>query len=236
LRALELPGEEASRLDEAGQRRVLMLDLCLWGREKLPGSLTESLERLQNNPTLRAELVELLDYRLGCVDEVAPALELPFVCPLTLHGQYTRDEILAALGHWTRAEQREMREGVLHLAAIKADVFLFTLNKTEQHFSPTTMYQDYAINEHLFHWQSQSTTSPESATGQRYIGHEKLGYTVLLFGREDRKAGGLSAPFSFLGPARYINHAGSRPMSITWRLEQPLPAKLLRRMARLAVG
>jgi hypothetical protein len=129
-----------------------------------------------------------------------------------------------------------MREGVLHLPAIRADVFLFTLNKTEQHFSPTTMYQDYAINEHLFHWQSQSTTSPESPTGQRYIGHEKLGYTVLLFGREDRKAGDLSAPFAFLGSAHYVSHTGSRPMSITWRLGQPLPAKLLRRMARLAVG
>jgi hypothetical protein len=170
------------------------------------------------------------------VDEVPPTLQLPFVCPLTLHAMYTRDEILAALGDWTRAEQKGMREGVRHLPPIKADVFLFTLNKSEQHFSPTTMYQDYAINDHLFHWQSQSTTSPESPTGQRYIGHEKSGYTVLLFGREDREAGGLSAPFYFLGPARYVSHTGSRPMSITWRLVHPLPAKLLRRMARLAVG
>jgi hypothetical protein len=40
-------------------------------------------------------------------------LQLPFQCPLTLHALYTRDEILAALGHWTREERREMREGVL---------------------------------------------------------------------------------------------------------------------------
>jgi len=44
---------------------------------------------------------------------------------------HTRDEILAALGHWTRAEQKEMREGVLCLPAVKADVSLFTLNKTD---------------------------------------------------------------------------------------------------------
>jgi hypothetical protein len=236
LRVLQLLEEETSQLDETGQRRMLMLDLCLWGKDKLPRSVPESLQRLRSNPTLRVELLELLDYRLGCVDEVPPSLELSFTCPLTLHGQYTRDEILAALGHWTRAEQREMREGVLHLPAIQEDVFLFTLNKTQQHFSPTTMYQDYAINEHLFHWQSQSTTSPESPTGRRYIGHEKLGYTVLLFGREEKKAADLSAPFSFLGPARYVSHRGSRPVSITWQLEHPLPAKLLRRMARLAVG
>jgi len=189
MRLVKAQGEDVSKLNEVDERRLLMLDLCLWGRDKLPPSAAESLQRLHANPSLREELVELLGYRLGCVDEVPPALQLPFACPLTLHALYTRDEILAALGHWTRGTQKEMREGVLHLPAILADVFLFTMNKTETHFSPTTMYQDYAINEHLFHWQSQSTTSPESPTGQRYIGHEKLGHTVLLFGREDKKAG-----------------------------------------------
>jgi hypothetical protein len=181
-------------------------------------------------------LAELLQYRLACIAAVAPPLDLPFPGPLTLHPLYTRDEILAALGYWTRSERKEMREGVLHLPEISADVFLFTLNKTEQHFSPTTMYQDYAINERLFHWQSQSTTSADSPTGRRYIEHEARGHRILLFGREDKAASGLSAPFFFLGPARYVSHTGSRPMSITWQLEQPLPAKLLRRMARLAVG
>ncbi|HRK32046.1 MAG TPA: hypothetical protein PLD59_13325, partial [Tepidisphaeraceae bacterium] len=47
---------------------------------------------------------------------------------------------------------------------------------------------------------------------------------------------GLSSPFFFLGPADYVSHEGSRPISIMWRLRRPLPAKLYRRMARLAVG
>jgi hypothetical protein len=97
------------------------------------------------------------------------------------------------------------------------------------------MYQDYAINEHLFHWQSQSTTSADAPTGRRYIEHERLGQTILLFGREYKKENGLAAPYFFLGPARYVSHTGSRPMSITWRLEHPLPARLMRRMARLLV-
>jgi hypothetical protein len=98
------------------------------------------------------------------------------------------------------------------------------------------MYQDYAINVRLFHWQSQSTTSAESPTGRRYVEHVQRGYTVLLFGREQKSRNGLAQPFSFLGPARYIDHRGSRPMSITWRLEHPLPARLLRTLARLAVA
>jgi hypothetical protein len=129
-----------------------------------------------------------------------------------------------------------MREGVLHLPECKSDVFLVTLNKTEAHFSPTTMYQDYAINERLFHWQSQSTTSAGSPTGQRYVEHHVRGYTVLLFAREHRNRNGLSEPFVFLGPARYVSHTGSRPMSITWKLQHDLPARLFRILARLSVA
>jgi len=227
------PGLE---LAEEDARRLLMMDLSLWGRKELMPSPAESLRRLRENETLCAELVELLRYQLAQVDEVPPRLTVPFPCPLTLHSLYTRDEVLAALGHWTREEQKELREGVLHIPEIKADVFLFTLNKTEKQFSPSTMYRDYAISEDLFHWQSQSTTSAQSPTGRRYIEHKALGYTVLLFGREEKSVNNLSAPFYFLGPAEYATHIGSRPMSITWRLKSPLPAKLMRRMARLAVG
>jgi hypothetical protein len=235
---LERNGNEADdlKLDDKSERFLLMTDLCLWGKDNLPNSSADSLARLFANPTLLAELVELLRYRLTCLDEVPPQLKLPFLCPLTLHALYTRDEILAALGDWTRTGQTEMREGVRHLRDIQTDIFLITLNKTEKEFSPTTMYHDYAINEYLFHWQSQSTTSADSPTGKRYIQHEQNGHTILLFGRENKKANGLTTPFYFLGTACYVKHTGTRPMSITWRLRQPMPAKLLRRMGRLAVG
>jgi superfamily II DNA or RNA helicase/HKD family nuclease len=223
-------------LDTVDERRLLMLDVSLWGRDSWPSSAAEGLGRLDANPTLRDELLQLLAHRLGAVDSVAPRLRLPFACPLTLHAPYTRDEVLVALGHWTRAHRKEFREGVLHLPDLKADVFFFTLNKTEAHFSPTTMYQDYAVNERLFHWQSQSTTSADSPTGRRYVEHAARGHTVLLFGREHKTRNGLARPFAFLGPARYLSHTGSRPMSITWELTHPLPARLFRTLARLSVA
>ena len=222
-------------LDPVEERRLLMADLSLWGNRDLPGSSEESIRRLDANPTLRAELLELLRIRLDGIDTVAPRLELPFPCPLSLHGAYTRDEVLAALGRWTRLERRDLREGVLHLPEIGADVFFFTLNKTEKHYSPTTMYQDYAINDRRLHWQSQSTTSADSPTGRRYIEHGARGHTILLLGREN-KGKGLAEPYAFLGPARYAGHTGSRPMSIIWELKHPLPARLFRVLARLSVA
>src|SRR5438105_13156186 len=61
---------------------------------------------------------------------------------------------------------------------------------------------------HLIHWQSQSPTSADSKTGRRYIEHERLGYTVLLFARENKSTNSLAAPFYFLGPARYVTYSG----------------------------
>lgn len=148
--------------------------------------------------------------------------------PLALHATYSREEILAALG-WT-AEGRSpatMREGVAWCPAVNADAFLITLKKSDTDYSPTTMYRDFALSQDLFHWESQSTTSAASPTGQRYINHRKAGSHILLFVREAKKSVyGDGAPYVFLGPADYVSHEGEKPMAITWRLRRPMPAEV----------
>lgn len=115
---------------------------------------------------------------------------------------------------------------------------MITLNKSDKDYSPTTMYNDYSINETLFHWQSQSTTSAFSPTGQRYIHHVQMGSKVLLFVREFKtdNISAVAEAYTFLGPATYVKHEGSRPMNITWRLEYPIPARFLKKTNKLLVG
>ncbi len=83
------------------------------------------------------------------------------------------------------------------------------------------MYRDYPISPALFHWESQSTTSVASPTGQRYLTGSS---TVLLFVREEQKDEFGTAPYLFLGPATYESHVGERPIAITWQLEHTMPA------------
>ena len=54
-------------------------------------------------------------------------------------------------GHWTpeKINVHGKREGVLYLRDKNLDVFFITLNKSGKHFSPSTMYNDYAISERL---------------------------------------------------------------------------------------
>jgi hypothetical protein len=237
MTAITGPEPIVNNLREESRRLLLMSHFSLWGRDNRFSSLDEAFLQLRRNTVLCDELLDMLRLRIEQSEFEPRHVELPFICPLELHGAYTRDEVLAGLGHWTFERQPEMREGVIHLAAIDADAFLFTLQKSERDYSPTTMYEDYAISDTLIHWQSQSTTSVESPTGQRYIHHRKNNHAILLFCREYRKSRrGLSSPFYFLGPADYGGHTGSRPISITWRLRHPLPAKLYREFARLAIA
>lgn len=142
-------------------------------------------------------------------------------------------EILVALGHCSFRNRPIQQTGVLHLKEHKMDGFFVTLQKSEDEYSPTTMYEDYLISHDLFHWQTQSNTSEQSSTGQRYLRHEEMGYTPLLFVRETKNLPSvLTAPYHFLGPCQYVSHTSSRPISITWRLKHPVPAGLYRAMAR----
>ena len=52
--------------------------------------------------------------------------------------------------------------------------------------------------------------------------------------KTDRKTGGAQA-YTYLGTAKYVKHEGSRPMNITWSLDQPIPAKYLKKTNKLVV-
>ncbi len=69
---------------------------------------------------------------------------------------------------------------------------------------------------------------------------EVCGLMALLMERTDTLVypSGLpfACPYYFLGPANYVRHSGSQPMSIVWRLKYPMPARLTRTTRRLAVA
>ena len=217
-------------LGDRERRLLTMLHMDLWSGERDLG-LDAGFERLWRNPARREELRELLDALDEGANVVPRALNLPLPIPLSVHCQYTRDEILAATGVSTPERAYPLREGVKYDEASKCDLLLFTITKSEHHYSPTTMYRDYAISRQLLHWESQSTTTERSPTGQRYINHAQRGSHILLFVRERPS----DRAYTFLGTARYVSHTGERPLAITWRLDEPLPEAVYA-MSRVAAG
>ncbi len=212
--------------------RMWAITLFPDGQKDSPKDPALAITRFAKETALKEEISELLDFLYDRIDIIPQKAELPYPCALEVYDSYTRDQLFAALGF---AKPASIREGVKYLDHTNSDtvtrptdVFLVTLNKSQKEFSDTTLYEDYSIDRHLFHWQSQSTTTPESKTGQRYLSQRETGGIVLLFVRSAKQDACRNAmAYTFLGTAKIVSHEGSQPISIIYRLDHSIPAKYI---------
>ncbi len=234
----ELPAEALDPNTFSG-RALMGLHFAIWGPASTLPSLRESMDRLRRHRALAGELGELFDLLEEQAEHVSEPLERHMQwqhrIPLSVHSRASLDEILAAFGRMTFERRNRLRQGVDFDLVTQSDLFFVTLEKAEGHYSPTTMYRDYAISPDLFHWESQSTTSVQSPTGQRYLNHQRQGTNVFLFARHRKHEAGRTAAYTCLGAAEYVSHERSRPIAITWRLRKPMPDDFFRE-AKVAAG
>ncbi|MGB7843808.1 MAG: DUF3427 domain-containing protein, partial [Salinimicrobium sp.] len=147
-------------------------------------NIKESITSLAKNKTMLQEMHEFIEYQIEKIEFIEKDIKLSFPFPLKLHSRYNREEILAAIGLSSFKKKSSNREGSAYNKKLNAEALFVTLKKTEKEYSPTTMYEDYAVNKTLFHWQSQNSISPDSPKGESYINHKELNKKILLFVRE----------------------------------------------------
>ncbi|MFD5100549.1 DUF3427 domain-containing protein [Streptomyces albidochromogenes] len=215
-------------LSEHDQAFARMLFFSLWPLGGNFSSYQDAFDSLRPQEAFRSELRQVLAHVLDEVDHVAiPLLGDHAGLPLSVHASYSREEILPALGQSAIGGSMpgHFREGVKWCENIQTDALLITLEKDEKDFSPETRYKDYARSDTLFHWESQNQTSESSPTGLRYRTHKQNGSHILLFVRRYKKTDiGGPQPWMLLGPADFLEHEGSKPMGIIWRLRHQMPA------------
>jgi hypothetical protein len=209
-------------LSDVEQSLARMLFFSLWPGGGRHGSYDAGLATIRDELAARDETRAVIDLAFDAARHQAFRLEGTLSdVPLSVHARYQREEILAALDYANLDRvPTSMMQGVAYSEARNTDIFFATLKKSEADYSPTTMYRDYPISPTLFHWESQSTTTVASPTGQRHING---GSTVLLFVRDEYKDDLGTSPYLFLGPATYVQHTGERPIAITWRLAHSMP-------------
>ena len=219
------------------QLMLLMLHYDIWQNPGGFVSLEESINAIGNNPQFVQEIIEVMEYLLDKIDFIEKEIQLPYEQPLKLHGRYTREQILTAFGFSSFDKKASNREGVANNKELNTELLFIDLIKSEEDFSPTTMYNDYAVSDTLFHWQSQNATSPESSKGLSYISHEASNKHILLFIREkSTDQYGNTMGYVFVGDGKLKDYYGSKPMSINWQLSEPIPNYLWKESAKLSVG
>ncbi|MCG7408975.1 DUF3427 domain-containing protein [Paenibacillus sp. ACRRX] len=197
--------------------------------------IIEGVQSIVSCKMFRDEILEILKYNYAHINFVDKQNEFPYACPLDLHCKYSMDQVLAAFDFWNEDNAPAFREGVKYFDDKGTDIFFITLNKSNKDFSPSTLYEDYAINERLFHWQTQSRISEGTNTAKRYVNHKQMGTRIALFVREYKDQNNYTAPFIFLGEAEYMKHEGNKPMSFVWRLKEEMPPELVP-VANKAIG
>lgn len=223
--------------DENEKAMLLMLHYDIWQNAGGYKSLEESIRSIGKNKILVDEIIEVLEILIDKVDFKEIEIQLPYSQPLKLHARYTRDQVLAAFGLSTFERKSPSREGVAENVYLNTELLFINLIKSEENFSPTTMYDDYAISETLFHWQSQNSSRPDIGKGLSYIRHQENDKKILLFIREKAKdENGNTMGYVFIGEAIFKENEGEKPMNIKWELNEPIPNYLWKESAKMSIG
>ncbi len=230
---LETPTEEE-------QLFQLMFHYDIWldaGTKLHFDTIEESLGMLRLNSVLLGELKEVLAILIQGISFIEKKIDVGYALPLRLHSRYNRDQILSGLRFHEFTKKSSNREGIALNKSLNTEALFVTLKKSEKEYSPTTLYDDYAISEDLFHWQSQNRASPENASGLAYIKQQMTGRKILIFVREQNEDEyGNTLSYVFLGEADFMKSTGAKPMNVEWKLQEPMPAYIWKESGKLAVG
>ena len=214
-------------LNAADALGVQMLAYQIDGRHEQAAGHEAFMVRLEHHPAIAAELVELsalLQVRSSLGVHPVPGLE---DTPLCLHAGYGTREILTAVGWLTASRRVPFQAGTLSLLIRQTELLFVTLDKSEG-YHDRIAYHDYAISAERFHWQSQNSAGPDTSGGRRYLESASNGWQFQLFVRPRK-----GEAYRACGPVTLESAEGNRPMSIVWRLQTPLPARLFREFSVL---
>jgi len=208
---------------ELSDNKVLATTLFYNKKRDVKESVSQLKNQLADEPSMKNELEQLFEaLRDNCEFPVYEVSNPPHM--FKAHATYFTDQIATML------EVTPPREGVYYDKKTDTDLFFVTINKSEKEYSPTTMYDDFAISSNEFQWDSQSKTKESSTTGKRYIQTGRDRNPALLFVREKKKHNGMTSPYICLGYVRYISHQGEQPMAIKWQLDISIPQRFMKIM------
>ena len=188
-------------------------------------------EALGSEAATRSEIAEVVDIAYQRIRHVPIGLGGTLAdIPLKIHSSYQREEILAALDHpqkpryvsrgrlvLGRAEHRRL---LCHPHEVRGrlltDDHVCGLSRSARPFSTGSRSR-----RRRSHRRRASVTSPDRAPS-----------SSLSVSRQTDEFG--TAPYLFLGQAKYVTHKGDRPIAITWQLEHPMPADFFNAAAAIA--
>ncbi len=186
----------------------------------------QAVESLNSMPWLVEELRTLLRVRKDELSKTTEWLKIDDETEIELHGCYSADEVHMLIRD--RYNGRTVVQGTQFFEDKKLTFVFVTLNKSDKDYSPQTRYEDYAISNKQFHWQSMNNVKLESKEGQRIVNQQTNGWRYLLFVRDSKKdEWGFTNGYYCLGFVNFDSSTGERPINVVWNMQHEIPGFIL---------
>lgn len=211
-----------SHVDETNGKPFLLI-----GHETADTSFAAMKIPVKNGATwlLRSTNPAYPDQRVpagGRIEPVARVLEVvEEATGLTLWGSYDRDAIAKAFGS-KNDQSWQVGHRDIDVLDQHHTVLLVTLRKGAD-TKLEHRYADRFLSRDEFQWQSQASTTTDSAKGRRITGHQDEQRSIHLFVRYQKRE-----DYLYCGRVHYLRHEGEQPMTVWTQLERPLPESLWR--------
>jgi superfamily II DNA or RNA helicase/diadenosine tetraphosphate (Ap4A) HIT family hydrolase/HKD family nuclease len=151
---------------------------------------------------------------------MAPVNPVSSQSPIVGH-RYAREQIPPLFG--LKFRPSTWNSGVIR----EGGVCVLLVTKEKDTLLPTHQYVDRFLSADRFQWQSQNRTTQASSMGQLFRHHAEQGAEIQLFVRATKKEAGVSQPFLYCGSVDFESWTGDQPITIVWRLKEPLDVKLI---------
>jgi superfamily II DNA or RNA helicase/HKD family nuclease/diadenosine tetraphosphate (Ap4A) HIT family hydrolase len=144
--------------------------------------------------------------------------------------RYSREQIPRLFGE--RYSEAIWNSGFVVITTEKPRAICLLVTIDREGMSQQFQYQNRFLAPDRFQWQSQNRTAQDSKNGRLIRDHQQLGVPVHLFVRAEKKRGSAPAAFLYCGTVAFEKWEGNEPVTVDWRLHQPVPERLLESFGR----
>ena len=188
-------------------------------------TIEEAVLSFANIKWFMEELRFLVTLRRNQLCQTTQWLKVSDEAEIELYGCYSADEIHLLLedklGRWQVLGTQYNHEN-------KFAMVFVTLNKSDKEYSPSTLYEDYAISQEQFHWQSMNQVRQDSEEGRRITEQRTNGWKFILFVRDAKQDEyGNTNAYYCLGFMNYHSSHGECPMNVVWNMQNNIPGFIL---------
>lgn len=180
-------------------------------------SKTELLNEVLKNEDVMNYILEVLDYGLLKYRENFGTKDYGFPF-LKLYEEYFMRDV-ALLCNYNKKHSAFRGSGLLKK---ESDYFIFIDLHKDENIKESIKYKDKILDRYHFQWETPNATRVDSEIGEKIVKNKEKNISLHIFVRKYKNSDGIVQPYIYIGKGDCISYKGSKPITTTLKLENPL--------------